>query len=265
MKGGAMIRRGSFKPHSLSHGLLILALLALVGLPAAAGASRCRRMRRRRIRRRRVRRNLTGRARHNIRSGHGRGLVLAIALQPDGKVLVGGQFAQFNDITHNGIVRLATDGSLDDAYNPSVTGGDYAGVTSIARQPDGKAMIGGAFTEVNGEPRAGIARLKTDGALDTEFDPGAGIADEYEYLDVVKPSSGRQILIGGAFTAFDGAWCGGIDGAHDHRRTRPGLRSRLRHGWRSPRHRRPTGGWQDIDRRQLSPRWATRSTTASPA
>ena len=152
-----MIRRGSFKPHSLSHGLLILALLALVGLPAAAGAP-------------------SGAAASGATSpgaldttfdpGTGADVVLAVALQPDGKVLVGGQFAQFNDIPHNGIVRLAADGSLDDAYNPSVTGGEYAGVTSIARQPDGKAIIGGAFTEVNGETRTGIARLKTDGALD---------------------------------------------------------------------------------------------------
>lgn len=200
-----MIRRGSFKPHSLSHGLLILALLALVGLPAAAGASDA---------------AASGAAASGATSpgaldttfdpGTGADVVLAMALQPDGKVLVGGQFAQFNDIPHNGIVRLAADGSLDDAYNPSVTGGDYAGVTSIARQPDGKAIIGGAFTEVNGEPRAGIARLKTDGALDTEFDPGAGIADKYEYLNVVKLQTDGKILIGGAFTAFDGAWCGGI-------------------------------------------------------
>ncbi len=190
-----MIRRGVFKPHSFSRVLLILALLALVVLPAAAGASGT---------------TAPGALDTTFDPGTGADIVLAVALQPDGKVLVGGQFAQFNDIAHNGIVRLAANGSLDDTYNPSVIGGEFAGVTGIALQPDGKAIIGGAFTEVNGEPRAGIARLKADGALDTEFDPGAGLTDEYEYLNAVKLQTDGKILIGGAFTAFDGAWCGGI-------------------------------------------------------
>ncbi len=47
---------------------------------------------------------------------------------------------------------------------------DPASVFSIATQPNGKILIGGAFTSVAGLPRHGIARLHPDGALDTDFD-----------------------------------------------------------------------------------------------
>ncbi len=197
-----MKRQGVFAPHAFAHGLLILALMTLIVLPSGAAAS-------------------SGAAATpgaatpgaldtTFDPGTGADIVLALALQPDGKLLVGGQFTHFNDLAHDSLVRLAANGALDAAYNPSVTGGEFAGVTGIALQPDGSSVIGGAFTEVNGEPRAGIARLKADGALDTAFDPGAGLADEYEYLNTVKLQADGKVLIGGAFTIFADTWCGGI-------------------------------------------------------
>ena len=46
---------------------------------------------------------------------------------------------------------------------------------SVAVQPDGKVLIGGDFTTVNGTNRNGIARLNADGSLDSSFNPGTGV------------------------------------------------------------------------------------------
>jgi len=88
----------------------------------------------------------------------------AVAVQPDGKVLMGG---------YNLITRLKPDGSLDNSFDPG-TGPDYLFVYDLALQSDGKVLIGGNFTTVNGTNRNRIARLNSDGSLDSGFDPGTG-------------------------------------------------------------------------------------------
>jgi len=45
-------------------------------------------------------------------------------------------------------------------------------VWATAMQPDGKVLIGGDFTHVNGQTRDYLARLNADGSLDTAFNPG---------------------------------------------------------------------------------------------
>src|SRR3954471_23305082 len=61
-------------------------------------------------------------------------------------------------------------GSLDLSFTPALSSG--AQVFAVALQPDGKILIGGAFASVEGQPRANVARLNPDGALDPSFDPG---------------------------------------------------------------------------------------------
>ena len=61
-----------------------------------------------------------------------------------------------------------------DALNAGITG-SYVNATAV--QPDGKIIIGGIFTAVLGVPRSNIARLNTDGTLDTGFDPKANCDD----------------------------------------------------------------------------------------
>ena len=65
----------------------------------------------------------------------------SIALQPDGKVLIGGQFTSYNGTSRNYIARLNADGSLDASFNPGVGASSF--VYSLALQPDGKVLIGG--------------------------------------------------------------------------------------------------------------------------
>ena len=105
------------------------------------------------------------------------GSVRALALQPDGKLIIGGDFRSINGTPRYGFARLNADGTVDGGFNPAaaVMGSSNPGqVYAVAVQPDGRIVIGGAFANVDGAPRAGVARLNPDGSLDVTFDPGSG-------------------------------------------------------------------------------------------
>ena len=94
--------------------------------------------------------------------------VNTVAVQSDGKILVGGAFTELAGISRNSIARLNPDGSLDD-FNP----GANSIVWNFAVQPDGRILVGGFFTNMAGEVRNHLARLHCDGRLDRDFNPGA--------------------------------------------------------------------------------------------
>ena len=134
--------------------------------------------------------------------GEGLGLgewIYALALQEDGKILIGGTFATYDGVARNHIARLNADGTLDATFDPGA--GTDSEVYAIALQPDGKILIGGAFTTCGGEPRAYVARLGAGGALDATFDPGLGPNDRVESLAYLP---GGKVLIGGYFTEVGG-------------------------------------------------------------
>jgi uncharacterized delta-60 repeat protein/uncharacterized repeat protein (TIGR01451 family) len=131
--------------------------------------------------------------------------VYALALQPDGKFFIAGDFTIVNDVTRNRVARLNPNGSLDGRFNAGV--GPDLPVRSIALQDDGKLVIGGFFKRVHGTNRAGVARLNRDGTLDNFFNPGSG-ANNPVYavaLDAIG-----QVFIGGAFDTVRGITRPGI-------------------------------------------------------
>src|SRR5438874_13193363 len=67
-------------------------------------------------------------------------------------------------------------GALDPDFNPG--GGVDQSVFALTLQSDGRLIITGDFTNVNGSLRGGVARLNSNGALDQSFDPGTGANDE---------------------------------------------------------------------------------------
>ena len=79
------------------------------------------------------------------------GSVFALAAQPDGKILVGGNFnAVFGEPRH-GIARLNADGTLDE---PLMTRQDLSGIVrTIALAPEGSILLGGDFTLANRSAR----------------------------------------------------------------------------------------------------------------
>src|SRR5438552_2597274 len=58
-------------------------------------------------------------------------------------------------------------GDVDLSFDPG--SGVTNPVSIVAVQPDGKVLIGGPFTFINGTNRYGSARLNTDGSLDSTF------------------------------------------------------------------------------------------------
>jgi uncharacterized delta-60 repeat protein len=128
------------------------------------------------------------------------GNVTSAVIQTDGKVLIGGMFTAFNGTAGNRIVRLNSDGSLDASFNTG-TGANNL-VKSMVLQADGKVLIAGYFTSYNGVAINRIARLNSDGSLDTSFNPGTGASDNV--YSVALQSDGK-VLIGGSFTMYNGA------------------------------------------------------------
>ena len=125
--------------------------------------------------------------------------VRSIAVQSDGKVLIGGLFAAYNGTAVGSLARLNTDGSLDTSFD--ITTGTNDRINSIAVQSDGKVLIGGKFTSYKGTAVGRLARLNTDGSLDTSFDTTTGTNGEV--WSVAIQSDGK-ILIGGNFASYNG-------------------------------------------------------------
>jgi len=126
-------------------------------------------------------------------------LITSLALQPDGKVCVGGHFSTYNGVQRNRIARINANGSLDGSFTPGMGASDP--VNTVTLQSDGKIIIGGWFTTYDEVPRARIARLNTDGSLDTSFNPGLGASNT---VDAIALQPDGKLLIGGSFTSYNG-------------------------------------------------------------
>lgn len=136
--------------------------------------------------------------------------VAALVVQPDGKIVVGGSMVTYNGTVSIGrIARLKSDGSLDPDFktgtgtNPGTDLGFDNTVSGLALQPDGKILVAGAFTRYNassGTNASRIARLNTDGTLDTTFATGTGFNVGTRALAV---QADGKILVGGSFTRFN--------------------------------------------------------------
>lgn len=70
----------------------------------------------------------------------------SLAIQSDGKIVVGGPFTTWNGTTVNRIVRLNSDGTMDTAFTTNTINGANAAITSVVIQPDGKILTGGTFS-----------------------------------------------------------------------------------------------------------------------
>ena len=132
------------------------------------------------------------------------GNVYALALQTNGQILVGGNFTAVANVPENYIARLNPDGTLDATFLNGLSGADGQ-VFALATQSNGRILMGGAFTSVNGVYRNYISRLMTDGTLDTSFNPGAGADGEVDALAETFINGTREIYVGGAFTNINSA------------------------------------------------------------
>jgi len=129
-------------------------------------------------------------------------LVSAVAIQSN-KVIIAGYFTTVNGMARGSIARLNSNGSLDSGFDPG-TGADGP-VLALAVQSDGKVLLGGQFTTFNSVPRGNVARLNSDGSVDSSFDPGAGVAGEsFSTVNALALQSDGKVILGGTFTNVSG-------------------------------------------------------------
>ncbi|QLC67036.1 delta-60 repeat domain-containing protein [Flavobacterium sp. LPB0248] len=125
-------------------------------------------------------------------------LVKTIVLQTDGKVIIGGNFTKYNDINSNRIVRILSNGEIDNSFNSG--DGFNSQVYALAIQNDQKIIVAGAFTKYNGTSLNRIVRLLPDGSKDTSFNIGLGADGTIEAIVI---QSDGKILLGGHFKTFN--------------------------------------------------------------
>ncbi|MFN7847392.1 MAG: T9SS type A sorting domain-containing protein [Bacteroidota bacterium] len=123
------------------------------------------------------------------------------SIQSDGKIIIGGSVTNYNGTPINRLARLFADGSLDTTFNVATEINMTYSVNCSLIQNDGKIIIGGDFSYTNGITAQHIARLNTDGSLDTTFNPGTG-ADNV--ITKISTQSDGKILISGYFTSYNG-------------------------------------------------------------
>lgn len=125
--------------------------------------------------------------------------VKAIVLQQDGKIIIGGEFYNYNGTRINRIARLNSDGSIDTSFNPGQ--GPNDDILNISLQNDGKIIIGGYLYTYNGSVINRMARLNTDGSLDTTFNLNI-IPTNWIQRTLIQPDG--KILIAGSFNYTNG-------------------------------------------------------------
>lgn len=130
----------------------------------------------------------------------------ALAQNGSGQFVIGGGFSSYNGVPRPRVARINANGSLDTSFSSGL--GPNASVWAVVMQPDGKAIIGGEFTSVNGLTRLRIARLNTDGSLDASFDPGL-VGPNGTVWALALQSDGK-VVIGGEFETVGGVVRGGI-------------------------------------------------------
>ena len=134
-----------------------------------------------------------------VSDGNSIGTVTAV--QADGKILVGGNFAFANGTEKFGLVRLNSDGSIDSTFNVGGLGPNGI-VYEIKVLGDGKIIIGGGFGTYNGTTIQGLARLNSNGTLDTTFNVG-GVGVQGAVQGISIQADGKYVLTGG-INAYNG-------------------------------------------------------------
>lgn len=137
-------------------------------------------------------------------SGFGGAQVTSVAVQPDGKILIGGSFIRFGDDRVGSLVRLDPDGTLDSAFTAALGTGFAGGqVETVQVQDDGRVVVGGSFRTLGGSPAPGLVRLEADGRRDTAFAQDLGSGFGAAVLSLAVQQDGK-ILVGGRFDEVSG-------------------------------------------------------------
>ncbi|MBZ5734956.1 delta-60 repeat domain-containing protein [Nocardioides sp. TRM66260-LWL] len=146
-------------------------------------------------------------------------VVSCLAIDAAGGILVGGTFTQVGTRATGPLVRFTSDGVLDTDFLAalgagfaSLGGGPIVSVQSLAVQADGKIVVGGVFTHLDGQPSGCVARLHPDGRPDLAFLAEVGVGAEYPgsraylpgFIASLDVDAAGRILAAGSFSSFAG-------------------------------------------------------------
>ncbi|WP_055094538.1 T9SS sorting signal type C domain-containing protein [Flavobacterium aquidurense] len=134
----------------------------------------------------------------NTSTGATNGIIYKACPQPDGKIIIVGSFTKYNNVTVNRIARLLQNGTLDTSF--STGSGAALNITNVEILQDTKVLISGNFTSLNGVALNRIARLFSDGTIDTDFNSGSGFNDDVNAM-ALQPDG--KIVLGGKFTDYN--------------------------------------------------------------
>lgn len=118
-----------------------------------------------------------------------------LAVQADGKIIIGGGFDFLNGATVGKLARLNPDGTTDAAFNAGGLGANGF-ISAVVVQPDGKILVGGGFNSFNGQPRALVTRLNPDGSPDPTF-AYPTVATDYRQIASLALQADGKVLVGG--------------------------------------------------------------------
>ncbi len=136
------------------------------------------------------------------------GRVGCIVRQPNGRLLIGGDFAEVNGTARGKVARLLADGTLDAGFaTGSGFTGTFPGVRALALTADGKVLVGGYLTSYDGTAVNHLVRLNSDGTLDNTFITGAGPNGGVHALAVTNDG---HIWVGGSFSQYNGTSVSGL-------------------------------------------------------
>lgn len=129
-------------------------------------------------------------------------LIRNIEVQTTGKIIIAGDFSQFNGTNAYMIARLNSDGTHDTSF--SLTQTPNGSIYAIATQTDGYVLVSGTFTQLNGITQNRIARLTSTGAIDPTFQVNSGSGIDGFYAKAIEIQNDGKIIVGGYFTSFNG-------------------------------------------------------------
>jgi uncharacterized delta-60 repeat protein len=132
------------------------------------------------------------------------GPVNAIVKQSDGKIIVGGQFYNYNGTPSASIVRLNSDGSIDSSF--TIGTGFNGAITALGITSNGKIIAAGTFDDYNSNYSKGVARINSDGTFDSTFVTGIGIsgARNFYTINAMVVQSDDKVILVGRFNGYDG-------------------------------------------------------------
>ena len=143
--------------------------------------------------------------------------VWALAMQDDGRILVGGYLSRIGDHAIRGLTRLLPGGEPDPEFNAGA--GTEEGVAALAIQPDGRILVGGHFASFDHHARAGVVRLWPDGSVDETFD--AELTGSFLRVNCIALPAAGGVLMGGGFESVRGflvtglpAWTKAVGSTH---------------------------------------------------